>query len=250
MNMKKMSDGERKRYHRQILIPGWGEEGQGKLLDTTIGVVGAGGLGSTILIQLAMAGFGKIILADKDKIELSNLNRQSLHWEGDLGKDKVLSAREKLESLNSGVDYEVIDEEITERNVARVFSKADAIVDGLDNFPGRYLLNEYAVERGIPFFHGAIWGLEGRATTILPGLTPCFRCLYPEAESNETIPVAGFTPGLIGAVQVAEAVKWVLGLGDLLAGRLLLYDGESMEFTTLEIKRDPECPVCSKRSHP
>ena len=246
--MKTLSEEDKKRYHRQMIIPGWEETGQLKLRNTTIGVVGTGGLGSTVLIQLAVCGFGKIILADKDRIELSNLNRQVLHWEKDMGKGKVDSAREKLVEMNSGTDYEIFDGEVTEKNVDDVFSEADALIDGLDNFPGRYLLNKYAVRRGIPFFHGAIWGLEGRATTILPGRSPCFRCLYPEAESTEMIPVAGFTPGLIANVQVTEAVKWVLGLGDLLAGRLLLYDGESMEFTTLNIQRDPECPVCSQTS--
>jgi adenylyltransferase/sulfurtransferase len=239
-----LSDRDRERYQRQILIPGWGDEGQRKIKEVTVGVAGVGGLGSALLTYLAVTGFGRIVLADRDRVEMGNLNRQILHWENNVGMAKTVSAVEKLRQLNSDVEYVVHDTEIRSENVERIFEGVDLLMDGMDNFPGRYLLNDLAVKRRIPFFHGAVWGLEGRASTIVPGRTPCFRCIYPEAEPQETVPVAGVTPALIAVLQVTEALKFVLGMGERLEGKLLLYDGENLEFTQLSVRRDPDCPVC------
>ncbi len=235
---------EKKRYHRQMIISGWGEEGQAKLKGTTIGVVGAGGLGSPILMYLAVAGFGKIIVADKDKIELSNLNRQVLHWDKDIGRNKADSVREKLQEMNADVEIVTYTEEVNEENIDRIFADADALVDALDNFPSRFLINEFAVKRNIPLFHGAVWGLEGRATTIIPGETACFRCIYSEAPPKEVFPVVGVSPALIATIQVTEAIKYFTGIGELLAGQLLIYDGESMMLSKVRLRRNPDCPVC------
>ena len=207
-------------------------------------MAGIGGLGSALLTYLSVTGFGRIIMADRDRVELGNLNRQVLHWEDNLGMEKSVSAADKLSRLNSDVEYVNHAADITSDNIDEIFTGADLLMDGMDNFQGRYLLNGLAVRRGIPFFHGAVWGLEGRIATIIPGKTPCFRCIFPEAPAPETIPVAGITPALIAILQVTEAVKHVLGLGELLEGRLLLYDGETLEFTKLSVRRDPDCPVC------
>lgn len=239
-----LTESERKRYHRQMIISGWGEEGQAKLKGTKIGVVGAGGLGSPILMYLAVAGFGQIIVADKDKIELSNLNRQILHWDKDIGRKKADSARQKLQAMNPDVEIVTYAEEVNGENIDEIFAEADALIDALDNFPSRFLLNEFAVKRDIPLFHGAVWGLEGRVTTIIPGETPCFRCIYAASPPEEVFPVVGVSPALIAIIQVTEAIKYFTGIGELLKGQLLIFDGEAMMFSKVRLKRDPDCPIC------
>ncbi len=243
--MAKLTKGEKERYHRQMIVSGWGEEGQQRLKDATIGVVGAGGLGSPLLIYLAAAGFGRIVLADGDTVELSNLNRQVLHWQEDIGSSKVDSAGGKLRRMNPDVEIVTFAGQVDESNIDELFAGADALMDCLDNFPSRYLLNDYAVKRRIPFFHAAVWGLEGRVTTIIPGQTACFRCIYPVAPPPELFPVVGVAPGLVAVIQVTEAIKFFVGIGDLLTGRLLVYDGGSMSFMPLKTRRDPDCPACS-----
>ncbi len=229
-----------------MIMPGWGDEGQKKLKQTCIGVAGAGGLGSTVLMQLAVAGFGRILVVDRDTVELSNLNRQVIHWERDIGRKKAESAREKLEHMNSEIEIVSIEDELTERNIGQHFSEVHGVVDALDNFPDRFMVNEFAVKHRLPFFHGAVRGFEGRATTIIPGKTPCFRCIYSEALPKEVFPVVGVSPTLVAAVQVTEAIKYFVGVGELLAGRLLIYDGESMTFMKAEMERIPGCPVCGE----
>ena len=194
--------GELVRYERQIIIPGWGEEGQEKLKKAKVLVAGAGGLGSAILSYLAIAGVGSIRVIDGDTVELSNLNRQILHSEKDIGRKKVDSASDKLQSLNPHIEIEAIGEFITEDNV---FEMVDdyPIVDALDNLPARYLLNRVAVKKNLPLFHGAVYGFEGRATTIIPGKTPCIKCLYKDVLPGK-IPVVGVIPAVIGCIQATE----------------------------------------------
>jgi molybdopterin-synthase adenylyltransferase len=243
MGAKQMlSKQELARYGRQILIPEWTKAGQRKLKKAKVVVVGTGGLGSPVLTYLAVAGVGTLRVIDDDKVELANLNRQILHWDKDIGRAKVDSAKEKLQSLNPDIEVEAIHEMITEDNVYDLV-RDYAIVDAVDNLPTRFLLNRAALRKSLPFFHGAIYGFEGRATTIIPGKTACLRCLYQEVIPGK-IPVVGVTPAVIGCIQATEVLKYVLGIGELLTNRLLIYDGLSMRFTEVKLKKDPNCCEC------
>ncbi|MBT4510833.1 MAG: HesA/MoeB/ThiF family protein [Chloroflexi bacterium] len=242
MLMCTFSDEELARYQRQMTIPEWGEKGQGKLKEAKVVVAGAGGLGSAVLTYLAAAGIGNIRIIDNDVVDRSNLNRQILHSEKDIGKKKIDSAREKLATLNSDIRIETIGEEINENNVFDLVADYP-IVDALDNLPTRYLLNSAAIKNKLPLFHGAIYGLEGRATTIIPGTTPCLHCLYQGSLPGE-IPVAGVTPGIIGCIQATEVIKYVLDIGELLTNRLLVYDGLSLKFSEMKLKKNPNCAIC------
>jgi len=235
---------ELERYDRQIMIADIGKEGQEKLKKARVFIAGAGGLGSPVAIYLTAAGVGKICVADHDRVELSNLNRQVLHWDRDIDKKKVYSAREKLTKINHEVNVEVIEETITEANVFMLVDGFDVIVDAMDNLPIRYLLNKAAIERNIPFFHGAVYGFEGRAMTIIPGKTACLRCLYRGDIPKEKFPVIGVTPAVIGCIQATEVIKYIVGIGELLKNRLLIYDGLDMKFTEFNIKKDPQCEHC------
>ena len=239
-----LTQDERLRYDRQILLPGFGEEGQEKLKRARVFVAGAGGLGCAISTYLAAAGIGTIRLVDNDTVDISNLNRQILHWDKDIGRQKVVSASEKLRQLNEGVDIENIAVEINESNVSELVNDSHVIVDAMDNLQTRYLLNRTAIEKNIPFFHGAVHGFEGRAMTILPGKSACLWCIYRGAVRGGTFPVLGITPAVIGCIQVAEVVKYIVGTGSLLTNRLLIYDGLNMKFTELTLKKNPECEHC------
>jgi molybdopterin/thiamine biosynthesis adenylyltransferase len=235
------------RYDRQIIIPGFGEEGQTKLKKARVFIAGAGGLGSPAAIYLAAAGIGTIRVADHDTVERSNLNRQVLHWERDIGAEKVDSAAAKLKKLNPGIRIETIGDTITGANVSELIGDADLIVDAMDNLPMRYLLNLTAIKKNIPFFHGAVYGFEGRAMTVIPGKTACLYCLYHGATALKTrFPVIGVTPAVIGCIQATEVIKYIVGLGELLTDRFLNYDGLAMKFTEFRIKRDPGCAHCGK----
>ncbi len=239
---------ELQRYDRQIMIYGFGKAGQEKLKKAKVFLAGLGGLGSPAAIYLAAAGIGTLRIADHDKVELSNLNRQVLHWEENIGKGKAVSAADKLRKLNTSIKIETISETITEANVSKLVGDADLIVDAMDNLPTRYLLNKTAVAKGIPFFHGAVYGFEGRAMTVLPGKTACLNCLYHGATMpKEKFPVIGVTPAVIGCIQATEVIKYILGLGDLLTNRLLNYDGLQMKFSDFKIDRDPKCEVCGAK---
>ena len=235
---------EKERYDRQIMIRGFGEEGQEKLKKAKVVVAGGGGLGSPSSIYLAAAGVGTIRIIDHDKVELSNLNRQVVHWDKDLGRNKGDSAAEKLEQLNWGVKIEAIEETINEANVSQLVTGFDLIVDALDNLPTRYLLNKVALEKNVPFFHGAVRGFEGRVMTIIPGKTSCLRCVYRGVIPEEEFPVIGVTPAVIGCIQATEVIKYIVGIGQLLTNRLLIYDGLNMKFTELKIKKNPNCEHC------
>ncbi len=236
---------ELERYDRQIMVEGFGEEGQEKLKRAKIVIAGAGGLGSPASIYLAAAGVGTIRIIDHDRVELSNLNRQVLHWDEDIGRRKTDSANQKLLKLNQGVKIEAIAETITKTNVSQLVDGFDLIVDAMDNLPTRYLLNRAALEMNIPLFHGAVYGFEGRAMTIIPGKTACLMCVYRGVAMPEgKFPVVGVTPAVVGCIQATEVIKYIVGIGKLLTNRLLVYDGLNMKFTELAVKRDPNCEHC------
>ncbi len=240
---------EMERYQRQIIINEFGEEGQAKLKRAKVFIAGAGGLGSPASIYLAAAGVGTIRIVDHDTVELSNLNRQVLHWDENIGMTKTDSAAAKLKKLNPGVTIEAVAETITEANISQLVAGFDLIVDAMDNLPARYLLNKTALEKDIPFFHGAVHGFEGRAMTIIPGKTACLNCLYHGATiPDEKSPVIGVTPAVTGCIQATEAIKYIVGLGKLLTNRLLIYDALEMTFTELKVNKDPNCEHCGNLS--
>jgi molybdopterin/thiamine biosynthesis adenylyltransferase len=244
-----LTEKDLQRYDRQIMIYGFGKEGQEKLKKAKVFLAGAGGLGSPIAIYLAAAGIGTLRIVDHDTVELHNLNRQVLHWEENIGHRKADSAAIKLMKLNQDIKVEAIPETINEENILALVGDADLIVDAMDNLPTRYLLNRTAVKKRIPFFHGAVYGFEGRAMTVLPGKTACLNCLYHGAAvPKEKFPVIGTTPAVIGCIQATEVIKYIVGIGDLLTDRLLNYDALTMKFTEFKINRDPECEVCGKPS--
>ena len=235
---------ERERYDRQIMLTEIGEEGQEKLKRASVFIAGAGGLGSPAAIYLTAAGIGRIRLVDHDRVDRSNLNRQILHWDNDIGRSKVDSAIEKLNKLNPEVQIEAIKETITEANLAQLVAGSDLIVDAMDNLATRYLLNKAALDNDIPFFHGAICGFEGRAMTIIPRKTACLRCVYRGVIPEEKFPVIGVTPAVIGCIQATEVIKYIVGIGELLTDKLLNYDALNMEFTEFKVKKDPHCEDC------
>jgi adenylyltransferase/sulfurtransferase len=239
-----LTEEERERYDRQIRIREIGEEGQEKLKRAKVIIAGSGGLGSPAAIYLAVAGVGTIGIVDYDRVELSNLNRQILHWDKDIGRSKVDSAIEKLSQLNQGVKIEAIEETINEANISRLVAGFDLIVDGLDSLPTRYLLNRAAIENNIPFIHGTVYGFEGRAMTIIPGKTACLKCVYRGLIPPGKCPAIGVIPAVIGCIQATEVIKYIMGIGKLLTNRLLVYDGLTMKFIELTVKRDPNCEHC------
>lgn len=243
--MATLTPEERERYDRQIMIDGLGEAGQQKLKRARVFIAGAGGLGSAVSLYLTAAGVGTIRIVDHDKVELSNLNRQVLHRDEDIGQPKVGSAAARLSQLNPNVKIETDEVTITETNIARLVTGFDLIIDALDNLPTRYLLNKAAIEQNIPLFHGAINGFEGRAMTIIPGQTACLACVYHGAIPDGKIPVVGVTPAIIGCIQATEVIKYITGLGELLINRLLVYDGLSMKFTEFKVRKDPKCRYCA-----
>jgi molybdopterin/thiamine biosynthesis adenylyltransferase len=244
-----------RRYARHVILPGIGGEGQRKLMDAGVLVIGAGGLGSPAAMYLAAAGVGTLGLVDFDDVELSNLQRQLLHDTDDVGRPKVDSARERLVGLNPNVEVITHRTLLSSDNAFDVLGPYDVVVDGTDNFPVRYLVNDAAQMLGKPLVYGSIYQWEGQASVFLSGQeTPCYRCLFPEPPPPGTVPscaeggVFGVLPGIIGSVQAVEAIKLVLGVGETLAGKLLLYDALRNDFTTVKLRWDPDCPVCGK--HP
>lgn len=240
-----LSRSELERYGRQMLISDLGSEGQRKLKASKVVVAGIGGLGCLSSLYLAAAGIGKMILVDKGKFKLSDLNRQILCWQRDIGRFKADVAEEKLEALNPKVKVEVLFTEITKTNVRDAIGDADVVVDGLDNWRTRFVINEYCVTQGIPFVHAGVSAMHGQMITIVPGKGPCLRCIFPkEPPEVEEIPVLGATPALFAALQVMEAIKLITGIGETLAGRMLFFNGKEMEFETVDVKRNVECPIC------
>ncbi len=234
------------RYDRQIRV--FGEKGQEKLKNSRVAVVGLGGLGCPASFFLAAAGVGKLLLVDYEGIELSNLNRQILHWEEDVGeKKKTKSAQQKLKRLNSDIEVEVFDGKIIEDNLD-ILEDVDVVVDALDNFETRYLLNQFAVEEKIPFIHAAVEGTYGQMITIVPDETPCLRCLFPEPpEKQATFPILGTTSGLFGTLLANETIKFLTSHGEALKGKLLVFDLGRNNAEFIEVGKDPECDVCSEK---
>jgi molybdopterin/thiamine biosynthesis adenylyltransferase len=244
-----------RRYSRHLLIPEVGEAGQRRLLDARMLLVGAGGLGSPAALYLAAAGVGTIGIVDADVVDDSNLQRQVLHSTETLGRPKVESARERIAGLNSDVDVVAYEERLTSENIDEILDEGwDVILDGADNFPTRYLVNDASVWHRIPVVHGSIYRFEGQATVFKPFEGPCYRCLFPQPPPPELAPscaeggVLGVLPGVIGSIQANEAIKLAVGIGEPLVGRLLLYDALDMTFTEVALRRDPDCPVCGE--HP
>jgi adenylyltransferase/sulfurtransferase len=236
------------RYGRQIKYPGFGEEGQEKLESSHVTVVGVGGLGAAASLYLAYAGFGHITIVDSDSVELSNLNRQVLHWEQDIREHKTASAAWKLGKINSGIKVMPVCERIAPENIRSLIKGAAVVIDGLDNFKTRFIVNEACVEQGVPFIHAGVSGMLGEITTIIPGKTPCLACIYPSlSDGKEVIPVFGATPALMASLQVMEAIKLIAGFGKTLAGRMLYFDGETMEFFIEDLTKNPDCAVCGTR---
>ncbi len=246
---------QRERYSRHLLIPEVGEAGQLKLLGSNMLLIGAGGLGSPAALYLAAAGVGRLGIVDDDVVDESNLQRQVLHSTARLGELKARSAKRTIQELNPDVEVVTIEERLTSDNVDDILVRGwDVIVDGADNVPTRYLLNDASVWHGIPIVHGSIFRFEGQVTVFKPHEGPCYRCLFPQPPPPELAPscaeggVLGVLPGVIGSLQANEALKLALGIGDSLAGRLMLFDALSASFTEVAIRRDPECPVCG--DHP
>jgi molybdopterin/thiamine biosynthesis adenylyltransferase/rhodanese-related sulfurtransferase len=241
---------QRDRYSRHLLLPEVGEKGQAALLDAKILLLGAGGLGAPAALYLAAAGVGTIGVVDADVVDASNLQRQVIHNTRRIGVPKVDSAEETITSLNPDVKVVKFQERLTSENVDRIFDQFDIVVDGCDNFPTRYLVNDASVMKRKPVVHGSIFRFDGQVTTFMPYEGPCYRCLYPEpppahlAPSCQEAGVLGVLPGIIGVIQATEAIKLVLKKGNALVGRLLTYDSLNMSFRTLKLRRDPECPMC------
>lgn len=245
-----LTDAQRDRYSRHLLLPEVGEAGQAKLLASKVLLLGAGGLGSPAALYLAAAGVGTLGLVDADVVDASNLQRQIVHATSRLGLPKVDSAETAIRDLNPDVKVVKFQERVDSSNVDRIFDAFDIIIDGCDNFPTRYLVNDASVFKKKPVVHGSIFRFEGQVTTFLPGVGPCYRCLYPEpppphlAPSCQEAGVLGILPGIIGIIQATEAVKLILGKGTPLIGRLLTYDSLRMKFGELKLRRDPGCPAC------
>jgi molybdopterin/thiamine biosynthesis adenylyltransferase/rhodanese-related sulfurtransferase len=251
-----LSAAQAKRYSRHLLVPEVGEAGQFKLLDSKVLLIGAGGLGAPAAFYLAAAGVGTLGIIDADVVEESNLQRQIIHTTQRVGEYKAESARQAIEALNPDVKVVTYIERLDETNVARIIADYDLIIDGTDNFPTRYLLNDAAIIANKPVIHGSVFRFEGQVTVFKPGEGPCYRCLYREPPPPALAPscaeagVLGVLPGIIGLLQTVEAIKLLLGIGDPLIGRLLTYDALAGEFTELRLFRDPECPACGEHAHP
>lgn len=247
---------QRTRYARHVRLPEVGESGQLRLLSSRVLVVGAGGLGSPAALYLAAAGVGTIGVVDHDVVDHSNLQRQVLHNVDRIGMPKTESARETLTALNPDVKVETHQERLAATNALSIMSSYDLVIDGGDNFPTRYLVNDASLHSRVPVVHGSIFRFEGQVSVFVPYEGPCYRCLYRRPPPPELAPscaeagVIGVVPGVIGSIQAMEAVKILLGVGDSLMGRLLVYDALEQDFTTVSVRRDPECPACADPARP
>ena len=250
--LPELSHEEIHRYSRHLLIPDVGLEGQQKLKAAAVLVIGTGGLGSPVALYLAAAGVGRIGLVDYDVVDFSNLQRQIIHGESRLGDLKVESARDRLKDINSEIQVDIFNEYFTSDNAFEIAKPYDLIIDGTDNYPTRYLVNDLCVLTGKPNVYGSIFRFDGQASVFFAEQGPCYRCLFPEPPPPGLVPscaeggVLGVLPGTIGSIQAAEALKLILGIGESLIGRLLLYDALDMSFFTVKLKKNPDCKICGK----
>ncbi|MDX9752870.1 MAG: HesA/MoeB/ThiF family protein [bacterium] len=248
--MDTLTPEQQQRYTRQIVLEGVGKEGQRRLLRHKILIIGTGGLGSPAATYLTAAGIGTIGLVDDDAVELSNLNRQTLHSTADIGVDKTRSAAQKLRNLNP--DVQVIEHRlrVTEESIGPLLAPYDLILDATDNYPTRYIINDGCVRARKPLMHAGVSAFGGQAFLMLPGRTPCYRCLIPEAPPQPVFPpglgapILGATAGIMGTIQAMESIKFILGIGEPLIGKILTFNGLTMQFRQIPFPRDPECPVC------
>ncbi|MGH9339625.1 MAG: molybdopterin-synthase adenylyltransferase MoeB [Acidobacteriota bacterium] len=247
---QELSQDEIKRYSRHLIMPEVGVEGQKKLKKASVLCIGAGGLGAPLTLYLTAAGVGRIGIVDFDVVDFSNLQRQVIHFTQDVGRPKLQSAKDKLEAINPNVKIETHETRLSSENALELFQNYDVIADGTDNFPTRYLVNDACVLTGKPNVYGSIFRFEGQASVFATEEGPCYRCLYPEPPPPGLVPscaeggVLGILPGLVGIIQATEVVKLILGKGDPLIGRLLLFDALAMKFRELKLRKNPECPVC------
>ncbi|AJE04102.1 HesA/MoeB/ThiF family protein [Geobacter pickeringii] len=246
-----LSAAQKERYTRHIMLDNIGESGQEKLLGGKVLIIGAGGLGSPAALYLAAAGIGTIGIADPDRVELSNLQRQIAHGTADLTRPKVASAQEAMTTINPDVTVVPYAVRITPVNAAGIITDYDFVIDATDNFDAKFLINDSCVRAGIPFSHGGILRFDGQTMTVLPGVSPCYRCIFPDQPECEEVAVAcsragviGVLPGVIGTIQATEAIKYLLGIGTLLTGRLLTYNALTLRFREVPVKRNASCPVC------
>lgn len=253
---RSITQDQRVRYHRHLLLPEVGEEGQMKLLDSKVLVLGAGGLGSPAALYLAAAGVGTLGIIDMDVVDASNLQRQILHSMDRVGMRKVDSAKATLTAMNPDVKVLTYDTRLGADNILDIIDGYDVIVDGTDNFPTRYLVNDASLVKRIPVVHGSIFRFEGQVTVFSPFVGPCYRCMIPEPPPAELAPscaeagVLGVLPGVVGSIQALETIKLILNLGDPLVGRLLTYDALDESFRTFNVRRDPSCPACGENAGP
>lgn len=240
-----LSQHELLRYGRQILMPDFGEKGQKRLKQSHVLVAGVGGLGSPVAIYLSTAGIGRITIVDCDSVDVTNLNRQVLHWEDDVNRRKVESALPKLSKINSAIAVNALDVRITADNIHELLQGVDCVMDCMDNMETRFIINEACIAKGIPMIHGGVREMMGEVTTIVPGKTACLECLLPkDLSKKETFPIFGATAALIASFQVLEAIKLLSGVGNLLSDRMLYINSSDMEFMMIDLHRKPECRVC------
>jgi molybdopterin/thiamine biosynthesis adenylyltransferase/rhodanese-related sulfurtransferase len=252
--LPRLSPQEMERYSRHLILPHVELEGQRRLKAARVLIIGAGGLGSPVALYLAAAGVGTLGLVDFDVVDVTNLQRQLLHGTSDVGRSKLDSARDRLREVNPHVDVEAHETRLTSANALEILGEYDIIVDGTDNFATRYLTNDACVLLGKPNVYGSIFRFEGQASVFSTADGPCYRCLFPEPPPPDSVPscaeggVLGVLPGMIGTIQAAEAIKLVLGVGRSLAGRLLLVDALTMDYRTVRLRKDPDCPACGTRT--
>jgi molybdopterin-synthase adenylyltransferase len=245
-----LSTEEKERYARHLMLDEVGEAGQERLRAGRVLVIGAGGLGSPAALYLAAAGVGTIGVADGDRVELSNLQRQVIHGSTDLGRAKVESARDRMLEINPGVRVECIGERLTAENIAEFMGRYDFVLDATDNFEAKFLINDACLAAGVSYSHGGILRYKGQTMTVLPGKSTCYRCIFPEPPEAEVAlscsraGVLGVLPGVIGVIQATEAIKFLLGIGELLTSRLLTYDALTLRFREVALGRNPDCPAC------
>ena len=238
------------RYSRHIILKDVGPEGQEKIMNGKVLIIGAGGLGSPVALYLAAAGVGTLGIIDGDAVDMTNLQRQVIHFTPDLGKMKVLSAKEKIQQLNPDVNVITYDYLITDQNISEIINDYDFIIDGVDNFPTKFLINDACVLANKPFSHGGILRFEGQTMTSIPGETACYRCVFHAPPPANAVPscsqagVLGSIAGILGTIQATEALKFLTGIGDLLTNRLLVFDALKMEFRNVSFNKNPNCPVC------